>query len=109
MKDDVFRAHHRFARTRDQLLAALAEDLDGDIVGDAVLVYEATDEVELDLRSGRETNLDFLESDLHEHLEIFEFLLDAHGLGERLIAVAEIDAAPHGCLGLRAAGPLAIG
>ena len=87
----------------------MAEDLDRDTVGDAVLVDEAPDEVELDLRSRGETDLDFLEPDFYEHLEIFEFLLDAHGLSEGLIAVAEIDAAPHGCLGLRAAGPLAIG
>jgi hypothetical protein len=46
-------------------------------------------------------DLDFLEADFHEQLEILEFLLDAHGLGEGLVAVAEIDAAPERRAGSR--------
>lgn len=109
MEDDVLGPTHGLARTRDELLAALAENLDGDIIGDAVFIDQAADEIEFDLRGGRESHFDFLEPDVHEHFEVFEFLLDAHGLGEGLVTVAEIDTAPDRGLGQRATGPLAIG
>ena len=60
---------------------------------------EAAAEIEFDLRGRGETDLDFFETDFHEQIEILEFLIDAHGLGEGLIAVAEIDAAPDRGLG----------
>jgi len=87
----------------------LAEDLEGDVGGNAVFLNEAATEIEFDLGGGRETDFDFLEADFHEQFEILEFLLDAHGLGEGLVAVAEIDAAPDRGLGERAVGPLAVG
>ena len=109
MEDGVLRAAHGRDAARDELLAALAEDLDGDVAGDAVFLDEAAAEIEFDLRGRREADLDFLEADLHEHLEILEFLLDAHRLGEGLVAVAEVDAAPDGRARKGAAGPLAVG
>ena len=66
-------------------------------------------EIKLDLRGAGKTDLDFLEAGLHQQLEIFELLLDAHRLGERLVAVAQIDAAPDGRALERATGPLAVG
>ncbi len=90
-------------------MAALAEDLDGDIVGDAFLLDEAAAEIELDLGGAGEADLDLLEADADEHVEVLELFLDAHGLGEGLVAIAEIDAAPDGGAGERAAGPLTIG
>ena len=109
MENDVFRAAQGFEGTGDQVLAALAEDLDGDIVGDAVFLDQAAAEIEFDLRGGREADLDFLEADADQQVEVFEFFLDAHGLGEGLVAVPEIDAAPDRGAGERAVGPLAIG
>ena len=108
MEDGVLRAAHRLDAARDQLLAALAENLDRDIIGDAFLLDEAAAEIEFDLRRTGETDLDFLETDADEHVEILEFFLDAHGLGEGLVAVAEIDAAPDGRVGEGAVGPLAL-
>jgi len=109
MEDDVFGAGDGFAGTVDQLFAALAEELDGDVVGDAFFVDETADEIELGLGSGRKTDFDFLEADFHQQIEVLEFLLDAHGLGEGLIAVAQVDATPDGRTGERAVGPLAVG
>jgi hypothetical protein len=90
VEDDVLRAAQGFQRTHDQVLAALAENLDRDVVGDAVFLDEAAAEIEFDLRCGRETDLDLLEADGDQHREVFEFLLHAHGLGEGLVAVAEV-------------------
>jgi hypothetical protein len=109
MEDDVLRAAQGFERAGDQVLAALAEDLDGDVVGDAVFLDQAAAEIEFDLRCGREADLDFLEADADQQVEILEFFLDAHGLGEGLIAVAEVDAAPSRGAVERAVGPLAVG
>src|SRR6185436_18472064 len=61
---------------------------------------------ELDLGSGGKPHFDFLEADADEHLEVLELFLDTHGLGEGLVAIAEIDAAPDGGAGERAVGPL---
>jgi hypothetical protein len=109
MENDVPGAVQRFERAGDQVLATLTENLDENVVGDAVLVDEPAAKIEFDLRSRRETDLDFLEADFNEQLEIFEFLLDAHRLGERLIAVAEIDAAPNRSASERSIRPLSIG
>ena len=109
VEDGVFRAREGGEAAHDQVFAALAQDLDGDAVGDAVLGDEAAAEIEFDLRSGREADLDFLEADFDEQSEVFEFFLDAHGLGEGLVAVAEVDAAPQRGAVEGAVGPLAVG
>ncbi len=54
------------------------------------------------------TDLDFLEPALHQRLEKLEFLRDVHRHGERLVAIAEIDAAPDGRAVQRAARPLPV-
>lgn len=109
MEDDVFRSAQGLERAQDEVLAALAEDLDRDIGGNALFLDEAAAEIELDLRGRWEADFDLLESDADEHVEILEFFLDAHGLGERLIAVAEVHAAPSWGVGDRAVRPLAVG
>jgi hypothetical protein len=50
------------------------------------------------IRGGGKADLDFLEAALHQRVEILELLLDVHRHGERLVAVAQIDAAPDGGL-----------
>lgn len=109
MKNDVLSAAERLATADNEILAALAKNLERDVVRDAFLLNETATKIEFDLRSRRETDLDFLETDFHEQLKVLEFLFDAHGLGERLIAVAEIDAAPHRRARERAIGPLPVG
>ena len=51
-------------------------------------------EVEVGLRSRRETDLDLLEADPHQHLEHAQLALGVHRLDQRLVAVAQVDAAP---------------
>ena len=109
MKNDVLSAAERLATADNEILAALAKNLERDVVRDAFLINEAAAKIEFDLRGRRETDFDFLEADFHEQLEVLEFLRDAHGLGERLVTVAEIHAAPHRRAGERAARPLPVG
>ena len=86
----------------------MAEDLNRDIVWDSVLLDEAAAKIKLDLRRRRKTNFDFLESDTDKHVEVFDFFIHAHGLSERLIAVAQIPAAPDRSGGKSPVRPLAV-
>ena len=107
MENDVLRACQGFQRAKDEILAALSEDLNRDIVWDPVLLDETTAKIKLDLRGRRKTNFDFLESDTDKHVEVFDFFIHAHRLRERLIAVAQIHAAPDRSSGKSPIRPLA--
>ncbi len=109
VEDGVLCAAQGSDAADNELFSALAEDLNRDVMGDAVFLDETATEIEFDLGSGRETDLNFLEANFHEQLEVFEFLVDAHGLGEGLVTVAEIDAAPDRGAVERTVGPLAVG
>jgi hypothetical protein len=108
MENDVFRAGQGLQRAKDEILAALAEDLNRDIVWDSVLLDEAAAKIKLDLRRRRKTNFDFLETNTDKHVEVFDFFIHAHGLSERLIAVAQIHAAPDRSGGKSPVRPLAV-
>src|SRR5882724_10322269 len=87
----------------------LHEDLQPDVIGRAVFLDEAA--VEGEFRVGRrgKADFDFLEAGFHERLEQLEFLADVHGHSERLVAIAQIHAAPDGRMGEDAVGPLPVG
>jgi hypothetical protein len=95
MEKNVSSALQRFAAAFDQFFPALAKDLDSDVRWNASLLDEAAAEVELDLGSGRESDFDLFKTDLHQHIEEAEFFIDIHRLGQGLIAVPEVDTAPH--------------
>ena len=109
VKNNAARAAQGLERAHDEVFAALAEDLNRDILRNQVLLDKAAAEIEFDLRGRGKTNFDFLEAYADEHLEILELFFHAHRLCERLIAVAEINAAPNGSGGQSAAWPLTIG
>ena len=108
VEDRVSRPAERLDAADDELLAALAKDLDRDVVGDQPALDQPATEIELDLRGARKTNLDLLEADAHQHRKVLEFLVHAHRLGERLVAVAQVDTAPERSARECAARPLAI-
>src|SRR5690606_25936893 len=58
---------------------------------------------------GRKAHFDFLEADLHELLEQAELALYAHGLDQRLVAIAQVGAHPDGRLCDALAGPGSFG
>ena len=94
--NDVLGALDRLEGAADDVLARLREHLDGDVVGDEVLFDEGAKEGILRLARGGEAHLDLLEADPKEQFEKFELGFKRHGLDERLVAVAQIDAAPDG-------------
>ena len=80
----------------DELRARLREDLDGDVGRDAPLLDDAAHEDVVGLGGGGEADLDLLEAHAHEGVEEARLALGPHGLDERLVAVAQVDAAPDG-------------
>ena len=108
MHDRALGPHQALEGALDEMIAALGEHLHGDVVRDQVLVDELAQEIELRLRSGRETDFYFLEAHIHQHLEHAQLLAGVHGVDEGLVAVSQIHAAPHRRLGDDAAGPLPI-
>ena len=82
----------------DDVVAALGQHLHGHVVGDHILLDEGAQELVLGLAGGREADLDLLEADPDQHLEELQLLFQTHGHDQRLIAVAQVHAAPCRCL-----------
>ena len=77
----------------DQLLAALDQDLDGDVVGDEPALDDLALEVVVGLGGRGESDLDLLEADVDQRLEQAQLAFGVHGVDQRLVAVAQVDAA----------------
>ena len=94
--DGPLRAAQRLERPLDQVLPALGEHLDGDVVRDHVVFDELPDEVEVGLAGRREADLDLLVAHLDQQLEHPTLALGRHRVDKCLVAVAEIHGAPPG-------------
>ena len=97
MHDDILAlgALDRLECPLDDVFARLGQHLHGHIIRDHILFDQCAHEVELGLGSGRKADLDLLEADLDEQLEKLQLLFQAHRNDERLVAIAQIDAAPY--------------
>ena len=86
--------HQRLERPLNQLLAALHQHLDLDVVRDEVLVDDQPLEVVVGLRRRGEPDLDLLEAHVDQRLEQRQLALGVHGVDQGLVAVAQVDAGP---------------
>ena len=107
--DRALAAVQRLEGAADERLAGLGEHLHGHVVRDAALLDQHADEVVVGLRGGREADLDLLVAHRHQQVEHPELALGVHGLDQRLVAVAQVHAAPDGRAGERAGGPAPVG
>ncbi len=108
MHDRAPGADQSLIGARDQMLARLREHLDGDVGGNEVFFDQLAQEIEIGLRGGRESDLDLLVAHAAERLEHAQLALRPHRLDQRLVAVAQIDAAPDRRLGDDARGPSSV-
>ena len=108
MHDRALGALDRLERALDQLVARLGQHLDRHVGGDRLVVDQLAHEIEIGLRRGGETDFDFLEAQAHQQIEHAALALGPHRLDQRLVAVAQIDRAPHRRLVERAGRPLAV-
>ena len=96
MYDRVRSAFYSLECPFDNMLSRLGEHLDRHIVRYHILLDQSAQKLIFCLRRCREPDFDHFKPDIHEKLEKFQFFIQAHRLDQRLIAVAEIHAAPDG-------------
>ena len=94
MQDGALGALQCLKGLLDQLGACLGEYLQGNVVGYPVVLYQVPDELVIVAGGGGEAHLDLLEADIDQLVVEAGFLGRGHGLDQRLVAVAQIDAAP---------------
>ena len=105
--DCLRRALDGFEGLADDVLSGLGQHLDRDVVRDHISLDQCAQKVILCLRRRRETDLDLLKPDLYQHLEELDLLLQAHGLDQGLVAVAQVHAAPdRGLVDIILLGPI---
>ena len=109
MHDSALHALQRLEGAADQFLARLGEHLNGHAIGDLVVLDQEADEIEIRLRGGREAHLDLLEAHFQQRIEHAHLAVMAHRLDQRLIAVTQVNRAPHGGLRDGAVRPLPVG
>ncbi|MNF73300.1 hypothetical protein D3C84_552970 [compost metagenome] len=109
VNDGLLGADQRFEGASDQVFAGLGQHLDTGVVGDMAAFDQLADEVKIGLRGRGEAYFDLLDADLHQGLEEAHLLRRIHRLDQRLVAVAQVRAAPdrHLADGLRR--PAAVG
>ena len=93
----------------DQLFPSLAEHLNGDGLGDAILRDDLANEIKIRLRCRGEAHLDFLKAKGQQQIPKAELFLGPHGIDEGLVTIPKVHAAPPRRLRDGPAGPLAIG
>ena len=98
MDDGVLDALQGLEGLADDVLPGLGQYLDGHVVGNHVVLDEVAQEFVFRFRRRREAYFDFLKAHGYEGLVKFDFFIKAHRNDEGLVAVAQIDAAPHGGL-----------
>lgn len=83
-------------------------DLQPDVLGELLLLNQASNEPEFGLGRRGEARLNLLEAALEEELEEDGLLLDGHWIHERLVPVAQVGRGPTGRLGDALVGPLTV-
>ena len=109
MDDGALRAVERLERALDLRLARLGEHLDRHVIGNQPLDDQLAREVVVGLRRRRKADFDFLVAHPHQEAEHPQLAVGVHRLDQRLVAVAQIHAAPDRRARDGARGPLAIG
>ena len=92
--DGAARAAQRFERAGDQFGPCRREHLQRDVLGHLVLLDQLTHEIKIGLRCRRKAHLDLREAGGHQQMEEAVLARRIHRLDQRLVAVAQVDAAP---------------
>ena len=108
MYNCLLAALNRFKSTCDQFFPALCQHLNIYVIRNHIMLNQVAQEIEFNLARCRETNFDFLKAQLYQILEHFNLFFYYHRIYQRLIAVAQVYAAPYGCFLNLFAWPLAL-
>ena len=96
MDYDIFSALHCLKRLPDQFRTGLHQHLQRHVIRHQVLFDQGTDNLILRFGSRRETDFNFLKTDIDQHLEHAQLFVQLHGRYQRLVAVPQVYAAPYG-------------
>ena len=96
--DGLFAPRQRLEGAADDRFPRGGDDLDGHIVGDEVVLDEGAHKLVLGVRCGGEAHLNLPKAQPAQKLEKAALFLQVHRHHQRLVAVAQIDAAPAGRL-----------
>ena len=94
MDDHVLGAGHTLEGALDQMLPALGQNLDGDVVGDMAALDQLADKVEVGVGGRWEADLDLLEAHTDQGVEHPHFAGAIHRVDQSLIAVPQIHGTP---------------
>ena len=108
MHDGILHAIKRLEGATDQVLAGLHQDLHLNLIRNPFLLHQPAQEIELGIGGRGKPDLDLPEPHSHKKLEHLQLLFHAHGDGQSLVAIPEIDRTPDGRLGYRTVRPLPI-
>jgi hypothetical protein len=106
MDDGPTSTPQRLEGSDDQVLARLHQGLDGDVLRNPPLLNQPAHERVVRPACGGEPDLDLLEAHLDQQVPKQPLALHAHGLEQRLVAVAQVHACPPGGLRNRPVWPL---
>lgn len=108
MDDHIFRTLDRLKGLADQVLTRLHEHLDGHVVRNAVFLNQGAQDLIFRFARGREADLNLLHADVDQELKHLQLFLQVHGVYQRLVAVAQVNAAPDGRMVDHLVGPFAV-
>ena len=109
MYDCFFCTLQCFEGFMDDVGSALCQHLYGNIIGNQVVVNQASCKFKFGIACRREADFDFLKPCIHQKLEEFQFFGQVHGDFQGLVAVSHVNAAPYGCFCDGVAWPFAVG
>ncbi|MNL21994.1 hypothetical protein D3C87_1433110 [compost metagenome] len=92
--DRLVGALQRFEGAGDQFRTALHQHLQGNVLRHIALLHAPAGKIEVRLRSGRKTDLDFLEAHFEQQLEHAGLAVVTHGVDQRLVAVTQVHRTP---------------
>ena len=95
MHDGTFCTRQRFKRTLNQMITCLNQYFDVNIIWNMIFFNQFTCEIEIHLRCRRKANFNMFKTNLYQHLEHFEFLIDIHRFKNRLVTITEVSTHPN--------------
>ena len=89
-------AAHRIESFAYDVFARLGENLNGDVVGNEVVLYQLAQKIVFRFGGGGEADFYLFEADFYQKFEKFHLGFERHRLDKALVAVAQVNRAPYG-------------
>ena len=108
VNNNILRTAYSLKGFANQLLACLHQHLHRYVVRNMTALNKRAQNFVLRFGGRGKAHFDFLEAAINQRMEKFELLRNAHRCHQRLIAIAQVNAAPNRCFGNSFFRPLAV-